>query len=289
MASLERIGFVGLGIMGGPMARNLRQAGFELSVYTRTQEKAERFAAEHGARAATTPADAAQGADAYITMVPDAPEVEEVLFGEGGAMESLPDDALVVDMSTSTPTAARAIAERVGPQRFVEAPVSGSRPRAEEGTLTIFGAGERVAFERALPLFEAMGELIVHVGPVGHGQMAKLLTNTMGAVNNAVLAEVVRTAKAAGLNADAFLEVAAGSAGASAMLNLKGRPMFEERFEPALFKLEHMLKDLRHALDEAGALGIELRLPALAEGLYARATEEGHGEEDFAAVYRALD
>jgi len=289
MASLERIGFVGLGIMGGPMARNLREAGFELSVYNRTREKAERFASEHGARAAATPAEAAEGADAFITMVPDAPQVEEVLFGDAGAASTLADDALVVDMSTTSPTASRAIAGRVAPRDFVEAPVSGSKPKAEDGTLTIFAGGERPAFERALPLFEAMGERIVHVGPLGHGQMAKLLTNTMGAVNAAVLAEAVRTAKAAGLDEDAFLEVAAGSAGASGVLNLKGRPMFDERFEPALFKLEHMLKDVRHTLDEARALGIELRLPALAEGLYARAAEAGHGEQDFAAVYTALD
>jgi 3-hydroxyisobutyrate dehydrogenase-like beta-hydroxyacid dehydrogenase len=137
-------------------------------------------------------------------------------------------------------------------------------------------------------LLEAMGEQIVHVGPVGHGQMAKLLTNTMGAVNAAVLAEAVRTAKAAGLDRDAFLEVAGASAGASAMLTLKGPPMFEERFEPALFKLEHMLKDVRHCLDEARALGIELRLGALAETLFARADQAGHGEQDFAAVYTAL-
>ena len=129
-----------------------------------------------------------------------------------------------------------------------------------------------------------MGERIVHVGPVGHGQMAKLLTNTMGAVNAAVLGEAVRTAKAAGLDRDAFMEVAAGSAGASAMLNLKGPPMFDERFEPPLFKLEHMLKDVRHCLAEARALGIELQLGALAEQLYARAADSGHGEQDFAAV-----
>ncbi|MBA3261610.1 MAG: NAD(P)-dependent oxidoreductase [Thermoleophilaceae bacterium] len=286
---MHRIGFVGLGIMGGPMARNLREAGLELSVYTRTREKAERFAAEHGARAAATPAEAAQGADAFITMVPDAPQVEEVLFGDAGAAAALPEGALVVDMSTISPTSSRAIGERLAPGDFVEAPVSGSKPKAEDGTLTIFGAGERAAFERALPLFEVVGERIVHVGPLGHGQMAKLLTNTMGAVNAAVLAEAVRTAKATGLDEDAFLEVAAGSAGASGMLNLKGRPMFEERFEPALFKLEHMLKDIRHTLDEARALGIELRLPSLAESLYARAAESGHAEEDFAAVYRALD
>jgi len=286
MAGIEKVGFAGLGIMGGPMARNLSEAGFELSVYTRTHEKAERFAAEHGATAAAAPAEAAAEADAFITMVPDAPEVEEVL---SGALETLPEAALVVDMSTTSPTASRAIAELAAPRDYVEAPVSGSKPKAEDGTLTIFAGGEPAAFDRARPLFDAMGERIVHVGPLGHGQMAKLLTNTMGAVNAAVLAEAVRTAKAAGLDEDAFLEVAAGSAGASAMLNLKGRPMFEETWEPVLFKLEHMLKDLRHTLAEARALGIELQLPALAERFYARAAEASHSEDDFAAVYTGLD
>ena len=287
MASLERVAFVGLGIMGGPMARNLREAGFELSVYTRTREKAERFAAEHGARAATSPAEVAEGADALITMVPDAPQVEEVL---DGALTTLPEGALVVDMSTTSPTASLALAEKVAPRDFVEAPVSGSKPKAEAGTLTIFGGGEPAAFERARPLFDVMGgERVVHVGPLGHGQMAKLLTNAMGAVNAAMLAEAVHTAKVAGLDPNAFLEVAAGSAGASAMLNLKGRPMFDETWEPVLFKLEHMLKDLRHTLDEARELGIELKLPTLAETFYAGADEAGHGEDDFAAVYTAVD
>jgi 3-hydroxyisobutyrate dehydrogenase-like beta-hydroxyacid dehydrogenase len=282
------VGFVGLGIMGGPMAANLVRAGFQVSVYTRTREKAERFASEHGARSAATPAEAAAGADAFVTMVPDAPQVEEVLFGEDGAAEALSEDALAIDMSTIAPSASRAIAGRLAPRDFVEAPVSGSKPKAEDGTLTIMAGGEAEAFERARPLLEAMGEKIVHVGPVGHGQMAKLLTNTMGAVNAAALAEAVRTAKAAGLDRDAFLEVAGGSAGASAMLTLKGPPMFEERFDPALFKLEHMLKDVRHCLEEARALGIELRLGALAESLFARAAGAGHGEQDFAAVYTAV-
>jgi 3-hydroxyisobutyrate dehydrogenase-like beta-hydroxyacid dehydrogenase len=286
--AIEKVGFVGLGIMGAPMARNLGEAGFDLAVYTRTREKAERFAAEHGARAAATPAEAAEGADAFITMVPDSPQVEEVLFGDAGAGTALSEEALVVDMSTTSPTASRSIAERVAPRDFVEAPVSGSKPKAEDGTLTIFGGGERAAYERALPLFEAMGERIVLVGPLGHGQMAKLLTNTMGAVNAAALAEAIHAAKAAGLDEDAFLEVAAGSAGASGVLNLKGRSMFEETYEPVLFKLEHMLKDVRHTLDEARALGIELQLPELAERFYARAAEAGHAEEDFAAVYEAV-
>jgi 3-hydroxyisobutyrate dehydrogenase-like beta-hydroxyacid dehydrogenase len=288
MAKLERVAFAGLGIMGGPMAANLVRAGFEVTVFTRTREKAERFAAEHGARAAASPAEAASDAHAFVSIVPDAPQVEEVLFGEDGAAEALPDGSLVVDMSTISPTASRDLAGRLAPRPYVEAPVSGSKPKAEDGTLTIMAGGSPEDFEAARPLFDAMGERIVHVGPIGHAQMAKLLTNTMGAVNAAVLAEAIRTAKAAGLDREAFMEVAAGSAGASAMLNLKGPPMFEERFEPALFKLEHMLKDVRHCLDEARKLGIELQLGTLAETLYADAAESGHAEEDFAAVYAAI-
>jgi 3-hydroxyisobutyrate dehydrogenase len=290
MQSNQRIAFVGLGIMGAPMARNLLEAGFDVTVYTRTSEKAERFAAEHGGQAARTPGEAAGRTDVFLTMVPDQAQVEEVLFGAKGAADTLPEGALVIDMSTISPTASRGIGERLAERGldYVEAPVSGSKPKAEDGTLTIMAGGEPESFERALSLFEVMGERIVHVGPLGHGQMAKLLTNTMGAVNAAALAEAVSTAKRAGLDRDAFLEVAAGSAGASAMLNLKGPPMFEESFEPALFKLEHMLKDVRHTLDEARSLGNDPELGALAERLYARAAESGHGEQDFAAVYTAV-
>jgi 3-hydroxyisobutyrate dehydrogenase-like beta-hydroxyacid dehydrogenase len=292
MADVEvrRVAFCGLGIMGGPMAANLARAGFELSVYTRTHKKAEAFAAEHGARAAASPREAAERASAVITMVPDAPEVEEVLLGEQGAVHGLDDGALAVDMSTIAPTAARAIGERLDDDgvAFLEAPVSGSRPKAEDGTLTIMVGGERSDFERAGPLFEAMGERIVYVGPRGHAQLAKLLTNTMGAVHAAALAESVLAVERAGIDPDAFLEVAAGSAGNSTVLGLKGRPMFERDFTP-LFKLEHMLKDVRHCLAEAHALGVELRLGSLVEPLFAQAAAAGHGEEDFAAVIRGME
>jgi 3-hydroxyisobutyrate dehydrogenase-like beta-hydroxyacid dehydrogenase len=290
MANERAVAFCGLGIMGGPMAANLAKAGFELSVYTRTRKKAERFASEHGAEAAATPREAAEGAAAVITMVPDAPEVEEVLLGEQGAAHGLEENALAIDMSTIAPTAARAIGERLAEDRiaFLEAPVSGSRPKAEDGTLTIMVGGEAGDFERAAPLFDAMGERIVHVGPQGHGQLAKLLTNTMGAVHAAALAESVLAAERAGLDPEAFLEVAAGSAGNSTVLGLKGRPMFDRDFEP-LFKLEHMLKDVRHCLNEAKVLGVELRLGSLVEPFYTRAAESGHSEEDFAAVIRALE
>jgi 3-hydroxyisobutyrate dehydrogenase len=290
MERIDSVAFCGLGIMGRPMAAQLVRAGFHVGVYSRTREKTLRIAEEIGAFGATTPHEAAAGTKAVVTILPDAPQVEEVLLGENGAAEALPEGGLVVEMSTIAPTASRSLAERLTAKGlgYVEGPVSGSKPKAEDGTLTIMAGGERADFERALPLFEAMGERIVHVGPVGHGQMAKLLTNTMGAVHAAVLAEAIHMANAAGLDRDAFLEVAAGSAGASGVLALKGEPIFEERFEPPLFKLEHMLKDVRHCLDEARALGIELEFGELAERVYSRADEAGYGELDYAAVFRVL-
>jgi 3-hydroxyisobutyrate dehydrogenase-like beta-hydroxyacid dehydrogenase len=287
---IRKVAFFGLGIMGWPMAANLARAGFELSVWTHSEGKAERFASEHGGRAGATSREAAEGADAAVTMVVDSPEVEATLFGEDGAVAGLAGGALCIDMSTIAPSAAKALGGRLaeGGFQFLEAPVSGSRPKAEGGTLTIMAGGEEEAFDRARPLLEAMGELIVHVGPQGHGQMAKVLTNTMGAVNAAALAEAVTVARKAGLDAGAFLEVASGSAGNSTVLELKGRPMFERDFEP-LFKLEHMLKDVRHCLSEARELGVEVALGPLAERLYAQAAEDGRGGEDFAAIVTAVE
>jgi 3-hydroxyisobutyrate dehydrogenase len=287
---IRKVAFFGLGIMGGPMAANLAKAGFELSVWTHTEGKAERFATEHGGRAGATPREAAEGADAAVTMVVDSPEVEATLLGDDGAVEGLNAGAICIDMSTIAPSAATALGERLAEQglQFLEAPVSGSRPKAEDGTLTIMAGGSEEAFGRARPVLDAMGELIVHVGPQGHGQMAKNLTNMMGAVNAAALGEAVTVARKAGLDPDSFIEVAGGSAGNSTVLQLKGRPMFERDFEP-LFKLEHMLKDVRHALEEARRLGVELDLAQLAERLYARAAEEGYGGEDFAAIVTAVE
>jgi 3-hydroxyisobutyrate dehydrogenase len=133
-------------------------------------------------------------------------------------------------------------------------------------------------------VLETLGERIVHVGPQGHGQLVKLLTNTMGAVHAAVLAEAIAVCERAGVDRDAFMEAAAGSAGNSGILALKGPPMWDHEFEPVLFKLGHMLKDVRYAVDEARALGVELQMGALAERLYSQAADAGHAEEDFAAI-----
>ncbi|HEX8744325.1 MAG TPA: NAD(P)-dependent oxidoreductase [Thermoleophilaceae bacterium] len=281
---IERVAFCGLGIMGAPMARNLAAAGFEVVVWNRTRSKAE----ELGLPVADTPAAAAAASQATITMVVDSPQVEEVLFGEDGASGGMGTGHLAIDMSTIAPTAARAIAERLGAVPFVDAPVTGSRPKAEDGTLTIMAGCEPGVFERVRPVLEAMGRLVLRVGPSGHGQMAKLINNTLAAVNAAALAEGLTLAGRHELDTGALLEVVAAGSGASAMQALKARPMLDRDLDP-LFKLEHMLKDVRHCLAEARALGVELPLAERAERLYTDAAERGLGERDFAAVIEVLD
>jgi 3-hydroxyisobutyrate dehydrogenase-like beta-hydroxyacid dehydrogenase len=171
MAERERVAFLGLGIMGWPQAANLSRAGFDLTVWNRTRSRAEQFCAEHAAHMAHSSAEAAAAADVTITMVPDVPEVEEVYFGDRGVAAGIREGGLAIDMSTIAPDASVSVGERLRAQGvgFLDAPVSGSRPKAEDGTLTIMVGGEATDFERARPVLEAMGKLVVHVGPQGHG------------------------------------------------------------------------------------------------------------------------
>src|SRR5436190_4177566 len=166
MEGRDRVAFLGLGIMGSRMARNLRAAGFDVVVWNRTRARAE----ELGEPIADSPRSAADGADVVITMVVDAPQVEEVLFGENGAAESLASGSLVVDMSTIAPSAVKSIAARLAERGigFVDAPVTGSKPRAADGTLTIMAGGSPEEFARAKPLYEAIGKLIFQCGPSSH-------------------------------------------------------------------------------------------------------------------------
>lgn len=281
----EKVAFLGLGIMGSRMAANLCRAGFEVHAWNRTRARAEELAAAHRAVVADTPEQAAAAAGIAITMVVDSPQVEAVLFGADGAAEGLGNSGLAIDMSTIAPSASRALAERLRERgiAFLDAPVTGSKPKAEDGTLTIMVGGEPADFERARPLFEAMGKLVLHVGPRGHGSMVKLINNTTAAVNTAAVAEGIALGRRAGLDLDKLLEVIGAGSGASAMLDLKARPIIERDYEP-LFKLGHMLKDVRHCLAEAQALGADLPVAAAAETLYAAADDAGHYDDDFAAV-----
>ena len=279
-----RVGWIGLGIMGSRMAANLRRAGHELVVANRTRATAEAWAAGHGAQVADTPAGIE--ADVVITMLVDAEQVRDALLGEHGAAREASSDTLFVDMSTIGPEAARALGAEI--DRFVDAPVTGSSPKAEDGTLTIMAGGSDEDMARAMPLLEVMGEIIVHVGDVGTGQQVKVLSNAVSAVNCATLAQALVVGRRADVDLEALLKVMAGGSANSTMLQLKGRPMLEHDFTP-LFKLDHMLKDVRLCLEEARAAGAAFPAAALAGELYAAGAGRGLGEQDFAAVLRVVE
>jgi len=289
-ADVRSVGFLGLGIMGSRMAANLARAGYPLSVWTHTQGKAESWAAEHGASALATPAEVAARSDVVISMVVDGQQVASVLLGEGGAVEAAHAGLLCMDMSTIGPSDARrigaALAER-GVQ-MIDAPVTGSSPRAEEGSLTIMVGGDRDAYQRARPLLETMGRLIVHVGELGQGQMLKLINNAVGAANAATLAEALLLARAASVDLDAFVEVLGGGSGASAQLQLKSAPMRAHDYTPQ-FKTAHMLKDVRLCLEEAQSAGVPFPAAGHARDLLIATMGRDYGQQDYAAIIEAAE
>jgi 3-hydroxyisobutyrate dehydrogenase len=286
----ESVGFIGLGIMGSRQAANLRRAGFELSVYNRTRERAEEWAAKHGGHVAADPREVAERSDVVITMVVDGGQVEQLLLGENGALQGARPGALFVDMSTIAPADARRLGATLAERGhgFVDAPVTGSAPKAEDGTLTIMAGGSEQDIARAMPLFEAMGELIVHVGEVGRGQQVKVISNAVAAVNCATLAQALVVGRREDVDLEAMLKVMGAGAANSQMLQLKGAPMLSHDFDP-LFKLEHMLKDVLFCLEEARAAGAAFPFAALAGELYSAGAGRGLGERDFAAVLEVVE
>ena len=288
--STERVGFLGLGIMGSRMAANLARAGFPLSVWTHTPGKAEDWAAEQGASAFATPAEVAEHSDIVVSMVVDGEQVSSVLLGEHGVIDAARPGLLCMDMSTIGPVDARRVATLLGERgvAMLDAPVTGSSPRAEEGTLTIMVGGDPASFARARPVLEPMGELIVHVGELGQGQMLKLINNSLGAANAAAVAEALLLAHATGVDLDALVEVTSAGSGASAQLTLKSGPMREHDYT-TLFKTEHMLKDVRLCLEEAQAAGIPFPSAAHARDLLTATLGRGHGEDDYAAIIEAAE
>jgi 3-hydroxyisobutyrate dehydrogenase len=285
-----QVGFIGLGIMGSRQAANLRRAGHELTVFNRTRAKAEAWAAEHGAHVADSPREVAERSEAVITMVVDGAQVEAMLLGEDGAVHGARPGTLFIDCSTIAPADARRIGATLKERGhgFVDAPVTGSAPKAEDGTLTIMCGGSEEDLERARPLLEAMGKLIVHAGDVGQGQVVKVISNSVSATNCATLAQALVAGRQAGADLDALTRVMGAGSANSTMLELKGRPMLEHDFTP-LFKLEHMLKDVRLCLEETRTAGTGFPFAALAGELYSMGVGRGLGEQDFAAVLEVIE
>ena len=290
----ERVAFLGLGIMGSRMAANLAGAGFELTVWNRTASTAEDFAAANaGVTVAETPAQAAANADIVFTMVVDGDQVRQVLLGDDGAATEADRPAhptLFVDCSTIGPAATTEIGDALDERghSLVDAPVTGSSPKAQDGTLTFMVGATEDEFARLQPALDAMGELIVHGGPRGHGQMIKLLNNAMAAANAAIVGEALVVGSRAGLDLDALVTVVGSGAGGSTMLDLKAGPMRNHDYT-TLFKLEHMLKDVRLCLEEGQRLGVPFPSAAYAREILNAGIGMGHANDDFAAMIEPLE
>jgi 3-hydroxyisobutyrate dehydrogenase-like beta-hydroxyacid dehydrogenase len=276
--------------MGSRMAANLARAGYELTVYNRTRSTADAWAGEYGGTVAGSPAEVGAASDIVISMVVDGDQVREALLGDDGVAQGAAPGTLCVDMSTIAPAQTLAIGVELAAHglALLDAPVTGSSPKAQDGTLTIMAGGSADDFARAEPLFAVMGDLVVHVGALGQGEMVKLINNAVAAANAATLGEALLVGQATGVDLDALVQVMGKGSGGSAMLDLKAGPMREHDYA-TLFKLEHMLKDVRLCLEEAQRARVPFAAAARARDVLVAAMARGHADDDFAALVEALE
>jgi len=286
---MAKVSFIGLGVMGAPMAGHLAAAGHDVTVYNRSPDKAKAWADKHKGRIATTPAAAAEGADAVFTCVGADHDLEEVTLGHDGAFAAMREGALFVDHTTVSAHIARRLAED-GARRsllVVDGPVSGGQAGAENGKLSIMCGGSPEAFAAAEPLMQAYAARIVHVGDAGAGQTAKMCNQIAIAGVIQGVAESLRFAQAAGLDTDKVFEaISAGAAGSWQMQN-RWATMAEDEFDFG-FAVNWMRKDLGLALEEARSNGATLPLAALVDQFYAEVQAMGGGRQDTSSIIRRL-
>src|SRR5215212_2906803 len=285
----ERVGFIGLGIMGMPMAQNLMQAGYSLTVHNRSPQKAEQLGAE-GASVAASPRDVAHQSDILITMLPGPPEVEQVFAGEDGLLENAREGSLLIDMSTSSPVLALDLARtaREHGVGMLDAPVSGGDVGAIGGTLSIMVGGGEEDFERARPLFEAMGKTITHVGPTGAGQVVKAANQVVVALTIEALSEALVLGSAGGVSAEKVLDVLSGGLAANKVMEVKREKFLSHSFEPG-FRSELHHKDLGIALAAGREYGVMLPVTAIVDQMLLSMRRKGWGGEDHSALLRVIE
>ncbi len=285
----ESIGFIGLGIMGQPMALNLIKAGHQLAVYNRTAAKAAALQAA-GARVASSPADAARDANVVMMIVSDSAAVEEVVAGKGGILESLRAGALVIDSSTISPTVSRKMACLVAGKgaSWLDAPVTGSKHGAEKGELTFMMGGDRAAFDRALPILQVLGKKHIYCGSHGLGLSAKLAQNTIQATLLEVFCEGFVLATKAGVRPETMLEIIQSSLARAALTDFKAPFIFKGDFTP-YFPLKLMHKDLELAAEAGYTQGVPMPTLAAVKEVYMAAKAQGKGNLDYAAIVTFLE
>jgi len=285
----EKLGFIGLGIMGRGMARNLLKAGFDVRVWNRTASRMEELA-QDGAKTAQNPADLAAQCDIILTCVSDTPDVEAVILGEHGVMHSVRPGALVIDMSTISPHATRDIAQILAAQGadMLDAPVSGGSEGAAKGTLTIMVGGKAEQVARAMPVFQAMGKTITHVGDHGDGQMVKLVNQILVVGNCLAMCEALLFAQAGGLDLRKTLDAVAPGAAGSWMLSNRGPQILDRDWRPG-FTIDLQQKDVRLILAAADQIGVPLLGTSLIFNLYRTLQADGLGSDGNHALVKALE
>lgn len=291
MAGNEKgsIGFIGLGTMGREMVLNLLKAGHRVSVFDIVADAVAALAAE-GATLATSPADAAAGADIAITMLPDTPQVEDVIYGKGGLLAAPPRGRLIVDMSTISPVAVRRMHSdlKAAGTDFIDAPVSGGPIGAKNATLTIMAGGEAAAFAKAEPFFRGMGTTITHVGAPSAGQAVKLCNQLICGINIQAVCEAIALGRASGVDLEQMRAVLLGGSAASWMLDKLGPAMIAGD-AGAGFRIDLMLKDLRLVQEQAQALSVPLPGTALVTSQYIEARAHGEGGNGNQALFKVYD
>ncbi|MFY7942736.1 MAG: 2-hydroxy-3-oxopropionate reductase [Burkholderiaceae bacterium] len=284
----KKIGFIGLGIMGSPMALNMMRAGNKL--FTHTRGKTPDILAEGGATLCTSNKGVAERADIIFIMVPDTPQVQEVLFGDNGVVQGLTPGKIVVDMSSISPIATKEFAAKVRAKgcEYLDAPVSGGEVGAKNATLSIMVGGKQEIFDQVKPLFECMGKNITLVGGVGDGQTAKVANQIIVALNIEAVSEALLFAAKAGANPAKVREALMGGFASSKILEVHGERMIKRTFDPG-FRIELHQKDLNLALSTARALGVALPNTATAQELFNSCAAHGGKAWDHSAMVRALE
>lgn len=286
---MDRIGFIGLGIMGRGMANNILKAGYPLTVWNRSPERMSGLV-DAGATAGKSPADVASKSDIVIVCVSDTPDVEHVILGDDGVLSGAASGAIVIDSSTISPAATRKIAATLADRgiSMLDAPVSGGSEGAEKGTLSIMVGGDDAAFERALPVFKAFGKTITHTGKSGSGQATKLVNQILCVANMLAASEAMVLAQASGLDLNKTLQAVGGGAGGSWMLVNRGPQVVNRDFRPG-FTIDLQQKDLRLVLEAADELGLPLTLTSMIHGFYNVLQRQGLGGEGNHALVKALE
>jgi len=289
VTSIRSVGFVGLGIMGKPMARNLLKAGFALAVASRSRAPVAELASE-GAEPKDSPRACAEGRDAVITMLPDSPDSEKVILGENGVLEGASPGAVVIDMSSIAPSVSRKIGvacEAKGVE-FLDAPVSGGEAGAIAGELAIMAGGKKDVFARAAPLFQALGKSHVLCGGHGAGNTVKLANQIVVAANIEAVSEALVFARKAGVDPRVAFEAIRGGLAGSKVLDAKAPKMLEGNFQPG-FRLRLHQKDLANALATAKEEAIPLPVTALLQQIVTALVVNGNGDLDHSAIARFLE